>query len=417
MSEHKSYPKSDRHFDLILYGATGFTGKLVAEYLLEAYGADGDLRWALAARNEEKLESVRASLQGSRPDKPLPLLAADSADPESLQKLAAQSKVICSTVGPYAQYGSELVAACARQGTDYCDLTGEVQWIAQMIEEHQAHAESSGARIVHSCGFDSIPSDLGNWFVQQAMQEQHNCSATRVRGRVGKTSGGVSGGTVASLIGVMEESSRDKTLRKKLKDKYLLYPQGEPAGPPVRDQQRPVYDPCFARWTTPFVMALINERVVRRSNALLDFPWSRDFDYDESQLCGSRAEAMAISMGLGATLLGATTRPGRALLGKLLPDPGEGPDRATRERGFFELFFHAEHPDDPAKSVRARVGGDRDPGYGATSRMLGEAAVSLAQDEPAVKGGIWTPASALAEQLIPRLERNAGMSFEVLDNE
>ena len=407
---------ADRPFDVILYGATGFTGRLVAEYLLDQYGPDGDLRWAMAGRSLEKLESVRNALQGHKTPTPVPLITADSSDAESLRKLAAQTTVVCSTVGPYARFGSPLVAACVAEGTHYCDLTGEVPWIAKMIEAHQAEAEESGARIVHCCGFDSIPSDLGTWFVQQAMMDEHGVHASRVRGRVGKSRGGVSGGTVASLMGVLEGASGNKAEQARLADKYLLYPAGEASGPAVKDQKTPVYDPCFARWTSPFVMALINERVVRRSNALLGFPWSKDFNYDEAQLCGSRAEAVAISMGMGAAMLSAATSPGRALMGRLLPDPGEGPDRATRERGFFELFFHAEHPTDRSKSLRARVGGDRDPGYGATSRMLGEAAVCLAKDDIEVGGGIWTPASALAPVLIPRLEKNAGMSFEMVQD-
>jgi short subunit dehydrogenase-like uncharacterized protein len=401
---------TDRNYDLILFGATGFTGQLVAEYLLERYGSDGELRWAMAGRSKDKLERVRHSLQGASPDAPLPILVADSDAPEAL---AREARVVCSTVGPYAQHGSALVAACAKLGTDYCDLTGEVPWIARMIEQHQTQAEASGARIVHCCGFDSIPSDMGTWFAQRELFERHGVYAARVRGRVGKTRGAASGGTVASLLGVLEEASRDASLRRRLRDKYLLYPSGEQPGPQVTDQTTPAYDPCFEQWSSPFVMALINERVVRRSNALLGFPWGREFNYDESMLCSSRAQALAISMGMGAGMLTVSTALGRRAVARWLPKPGEGPDRDARERGFFELFFHAEHPDDPSRSVRTKVRGDRDPGYGATSRMLGEAAVCLAQDKPGVGGGIWTPASALASQLLPRLEANAGISFVV----
>lgn len=405
---------TERSFDIVLFGATGFTGQLVAEYLLERYGSDGELRWALAGRNTAKLESVRQTLQGVRPKNPLKLITANSSDPEAMAKLAASTSVVCSTVGPYARHGGELVAACAAQGTDYCDLTGEVPWIARMIGLHQSTAQESGARIVHCCGFDSIPSDLGNWFVQQAMQEQHGVTASRVRGRVGKTRGAASGGTVASLLGVMEDAGRDPALRSLLRDKYCLYPEQEGPGPEVKDQYAPVFDPCFEKWTTPFVMALINERVVRRSNALMGFPWGRDFNYDESQLCTSRAQALAISLGMGAAMLTASNTLGRNAMARLLPKPGEGPDREAREKGFFELFFHAEHPQDSKKSLRARVSGDRDPGYGATSRMLGEAAVSLAKDPATVGGGVWTPASALASALIPRLEQNAGLKFSLI---
>ncbi|WOJ95376.1 saccharopine dehydrogenase NADP-binding domain-containing protein [Congregibacter brevis] len=405
---------SERSYDIVLFGATGFTGQLVAEYLLEHYGSDGDIRWALAGRNLDKLTAVRQALQGVKPATPLALITVDSSDLEGVKALASSTSVVCSTVGPYARHGSELVAACVEAGTDYCDLTGEVHWIARMIELHQNAAETSGARIVHSCGFDSIPSDLGNWFVQQAMYEQHGVAAARVRGRVGKTRGAASGGTVASLLGVLEDAGRDPALRSLLKNKYCLYPQGESAGPDVQDQSLPVFDPCFEQWTTPFVMALINERVVRRSNALLGFPWGRDFDYDESQLCTSRAQALAISLGMGAAMLTASNSIGRNTLARLAPKPGEGPGRDARERGFFELYFHAEHPTDVTKSLRARVSGDRDPGYGATSRMLGEAAVCLAKDPATVDGGIWTPASALAPALLPRLEQSAGLDFSLI---
>ena len=401
-------------FELILLGATGFTGALVAEYLLERYGSDGELRWALAGRSEARLAALREQLQTGREEAPLPLIVADNHDRASLDALVARSAVVCSTVGPYSLHGTELVAACAAAGTDYCDLTGEVPWIADSIAAHQETAEASGARIVHCCGFDSIPSDLGTWFVQQAMHARHGVYAGRVRGRVGRTRGGASGGTVASLLAVMEQASADPALRRRLRDKYLLYPAGEAPGPRRRDQAGAVWDPRFERWTAPFVMALINERVVRRSNALLGFPWGRDFDYDESSLCRGRLQALAVSAAMGGGMLAAASGPGRALLRRLLPAPGEGPDRAAREAGHFELLFYAEHPSDRALDLRARVTGDRDPGYGATSRMLGEAAVCLARDALPAGGGIWTPASALAPALLPRLEAHAGLQFTLL---
>ncbi len=403
----------DRPYDLILYGATGFTGRLVAEHLASRIGTDSPLRWAIAGRSETKLRELRDVL-GEASEGEIDLLTADSADPESLTTLARATRVLCSTVGPYAQYGSDLVAACASEGTDYCDLTGEVHWIARMIEAHQDRAEDSGARIVHCCGFDSIPSDLGTWFVQQAMWDEYGVYAQRVRGRVGKTRGSASGGTIASMLGVVAEAGRDAQLRRRLRDKYLLYPAGEAPGPTHSDQFGPVFDPCFSQWTAPFVMAVINERVVRRSNALLDFSWGRDFNYDESLLCGGRAQALAIGMALGAGMLTIASSPGRSLAQRFLPSPGEGPDLEAREAGFFELFFHAEHPDSEGSGLRARVRGDRDPGYGATSRMLGEAALCLAEDDLDVDGGFWTPASALAEKLLPRLQENAGLSFELV---
>lgn len=402
-----------RPYDLVLFGATGFTGQLVAEYLFEHYGVDKQLRWAIAGRNRAKLEALRCSLQGEAPAAQLPILEADSTDVKALASVAKQTRAICSTVGPYAQHGTLLVAACAKHGTDYCDLTGEVPWVAQMIRDYQAVAEASGARIVHSCGFDSIPSDLGTWYVQEEMYRAHGVYAARVRGRVGKTRGAASGGTVLSLMGVLEAAIKDSEIRRGLRDKYWLYPAGEPPGPAVKDQLGPRFDPRFEQWTTPFVMAQINERVVRRSNALLEFPWGRDFNYDESLLCKNRSQAIAISAGMGAALVGALNPLGRRLMAHWLPKAGEGPDREARERGCFELFFLAEHPNKAGVDVRVSVTGDRDPGYGSTSRMLGEAAVCLASGESTVGGGIWTPASALAAALIPRLQKNAGLRFSL----
>jgi len=404
-----------RSFDIVLFGATGFTGRLVAEHLARRIGTAKGLRWALAGRSEAKLAQLRDALREQQADASPGLLTADSADADSLQALAQQARVICSTVGPYSLYGSDLVAACAGAGTHYCDLTGEVPWIARMIAAHQDTAERSGARIVHCCGFDSIPSDLGTWFVQDAMLREHGASARRVRGRVGRTRGSASGGTVASLLGVVEEAAADAGLRRELRNKYLLYPRDEAPGPLVRDQFGAVFDPRFRQWTAPFVMALINERVVRRSNALMDFPWGRDFDYDESLLCSGRAQALGVSLAMGAGMAAVATGPGRSLARRFLPSPGDGPDRDAQEKGFFELYFHAEHPDDPARDLRARVRGDRDPGYGATSRMLGESALCLASDDLSVGGGIWTPASALGTRLLPRLEAHAGVHFELVD--
>ncbi|MEM6775135.1 MAG: saccharopine dehydrogenase NADP-binding domain-containing protein [Pseudomonadota bacterium] len=407
----------DRPYDLILYGATGFTGRLVAEHLAARIDAGSPLRWAIAGRSDTKLQELRETLSESGAGNAIDVLTAESDDPASLHELARSTRVLCSTVGPYAMHGSDLVESCAREGTDYCDLTGEVHWIAEMIEAHQESAQESGARIVHSCGFDSIPSDLGTWFVQESLREAHGVYAQRVRGRVGKTRGSASGGTIASMLGVVAEAGRDAELRRRLQDKYLLYPAGEAPGPKQRDQFGPVFDSCFSRWTAPFVMAVINERIVRRSNALLEFSWGRDFNYDESLLCGSRAQALAISLGMGAGMLTVASSPGRRLAQRFLPSPGEGPDRAAREAGFFELFFHAEHPEKPDLGVRARVRGDRDPGYGATSRMLGEAALCLAEDSIGVDGGFWTPASAMAGMLLPRLEKNAGLSFELVEGD
>ena len=247
-----------REFDLIIWGATGFTGQLVVAYLTRTYGVGGELHWAIAGRSREKLEQVRHDCLDAALHEQLPLVIADSGDADSLAAMVARTAVICTTVGPYAQYGTPLVAACAQAGTDYCDLTGEVQWMAKVIPEYQQMAEKSGARIVHTCGFDSIPSDLGTWFVQQQMLESHGVAACQVKARVGRTRGAASGGTIASMLNMMEEAGKDPSIRKLVADPYVLYPTGIAAGTDGADQMGTRYDKDFEQWTSPFVMAVVN---------------------------------------------------------------------------------------------------------------------------------------------------------------
>ncbi len=402
---------AQREFDIILWGATGFTGQLVAEYLATTCGGDGTLRWALGGRSEAKLRAVQQSLLDCTGGAEIPLVVADSGDERSLNAMVARSRVICSTVGPYARYGTALVASCAESGTHYCDLTGEVQWMARVIPTYQAAAAASGARIVHSCGFDSIPSDMGTWFLQRQMLAQHGVPACHVKSRVGRNRGTASGGTVASMLTVLDEARRDKSVRALLADPYSLCPAGT-TGPDERDQTVARYDPDFQRWTCPFIMAAINGRVVRRSHYLLGKPWGDDFRFDEAQLCSSRAQALRNTLAMGGVMLGLSTAPGRKLLQRFLPKPGEGPDRAQREAGHYELFFHGVHPQDSNCDLRVRVAGTLDPGYGSTARMLAESALSLAEDPLTCAGGFWTPASALGEHLLERLTSRAGLTFE-----
>ena len=403
---------ANRDFDLILWGATGFTGKLVAEYLVDRYGVDGELKWAIAGRNQEKLEAVRSELLPQASRQQLALFVGDSQDRSSLDALAKRTSVICTTVGPYAQYGTPLVEACVDAGTHYCDLTGEVQWMQRVIASLQEKAEASGARIVHNCGFDSIPSDLGTYFVQQAMIETFGSPGGSVKCRIGRNAGTFSGGTVASMLNVMDEAKNDPMVRKAMNDPYSLYPPGMPPGVDGPDQTSARFDPSFDQWTCPFVMAAINGRVVRRSNALMGFPWGEDFAYSESQLCGSRGAAIRNTLGMGAGMGALAFGPTRKLLERFLPDPGEGPDREAREKGFYELFLQAESADG---KLRAKVTGDMDPGYGSTSKMLAESAVCLARDDLDCGGGILTPAAAMGSHLIERLRANAGLTFELVD--
>jgi short subunit dehydrogenase-like uncharacterized protein len=410
-----------RPYDIVLFGATGFTGKLVAEYLAPRL-ADSDLRLALAGRDVAKLEAVRASLAAKTPRAAeLPLLRADSADRASLDALAAQASVVCTTVGPYARYGAELVAACVAHGTDYCDLTGEVQFIRRMIDAHHAEAERTGARIVHCCGFDSIPSDLGTFMLQEAMRAKHGVPLDAVHFFAGESRGGVSGGTIASMLTLLEEAKRDRAVRRIVGDPYALVPDAPTRGPDGSDQRGVRHDAQLGMWTGPFVMAAINTRIVRRSNALLDYAYGEGFRYAEAMSTGKGAaglfRATAMTAGLGAALGALQIAPLRSLLAKhVLPAPGEGPSAEAREKGFFVVRLVGEgRAGDGAKVLlRGRVEGKGDPGYAATARMLGESALCLALDGAKLDapGGIRTPASTMGTALLARL-RDAGMVFRV----
>lgn len=404
----------ERDYDVVLFGATGFTGKLVAEYLLNTYGSNGELSWAMAGRNLAKLEAVREELQGSEGD--IPLLTADSGDATELAELAGQARVICTTVGPYALYGSGLVQACAEQGTHYCDLTGEVHWMREMISQHQQTAAASGARIVHTCGFDSIPFDLGVLFLQDAMRDAHGVPARHIKCRVAGFSGAFSGGTVASMINMFEEMRKNPAIAKMAADPYSLNPAGAPRGTDVNDQTGALYDEDFDRWTLPFIMAAINTRVVRRTNALMGGAYGDDFNYDEATLAPKGQGALKSRLAAAAMMAGTGSiafKPTRSLVKRFLPAPGEGPGPKQREKGYFDIRLYGIHPHDRSKDMIARVTGDRDPGYGSTSKMLGEAAVCLAKDDLRCGGGLWTPASAMGQTLIKRLGANAGLSFSI----
>ncbi len=410
-----------REFEVVVWGATGFTGRLVAGYLAECYGVGKDLRWAIGGRSESRLKEIRDSLGKSAAG--LPLIVADSHDAESLEQLVKRTAVVCSTVGPFAKYGSELVTACAKHGTDYCDITGEAHWIRAMLDANEKAAKKSGARIVNCCGFDSLPSDLGTFFVQQAMKEQHGVAASEVALRVRRMKGKFSGGTAASMLAAFEAGASDKAVRRALGHPYSLNPVGEQKGPPPTDPRAPRYDEDVKSWIAPFIMANINTKIVRRSNVLLDYSYGRNFRYSEAMMTGRGAAGFARATMLTASLAGfmglAAIPPTRALLNKFfLPQPGEGPNQQEREHGMFDIVLVAHHPENDEISLAARVTADRDPGYGATCRMLGESAVCLARDSQprGMPGGFWTPAAAMGQQLIDRLCENAGMTFSLVDN-
>ncbi|MEN0066933.1 MAG: saccharopine dehydrogenase NADP-binding domain-containing protein [Myxococcota bacterium] len=406
---------STRDIDILIYGATGFTGQLVADYMQQHYRRAG-LTWALGGRDQRKLEAVARRLAGDSGEGP-DIFVADSGDPQRLSELVARTRVVLTTVGPYARYGSPLVAACAALGTDYCDLTGEVQWMQQMIAQHQASAIASGARIVHTCGFDSIPSDLGVYRLVDEMSVRHGCTPVRVKYRMRDASGGFSGGTFDSLVTMAEQAAADPSIRAIVDDPYALNPPDQPRGPDGPEATMPAWDEDFDGWVGPFVMAPINTRVVRRSNALMNFRYGPDFRYDEAMLLpwGSWGwfAAAALSFGMGAIHAMARFGPTRSVLRALGPKPGTGPSEAQQRRGFFDVELLAEHPTDRTKDLRLTIHGDRDPGYGSTSRMIAECAVCLASDAPTCGGGFWTPASAMGDHLLERLPRNAGVSFEL----
>jgi short subunit dehydrogenase-like uncharacterized protein len=400
-------------FDVVVWGASGFTGKLIAEYLYKTYG-ESEIKWAIAGRNEAKLKAVRDDIVGEESEE-IPILVADSNDPASLKMLVESTKVVCTTVGPYARYGNDLVKACAESGTHYCDLTGEVQWMRRMIDLNMTAAEESGAKIVHSCGFDSIPSDLGVHFLQREMHKKYGKFATNVTCRIGKSSGGMSGGTVDSMINMMEEIKVDRSIAELLADPYSLNPRNTPPGGDTQDQMGVKYDSRFRQWTAPFVMAGINTRVVRRSHALLGFPYGQEFRYDESMLMGNGAGGqIRATMALGATglmMMASAFGPSRSLLQKVAPSPGDGPSLETRENGFFNIELLGWNEDE---EIKVKLTGDKDPGYGATSKMIAESALCLACDELDTPAGITTPAVAMGDALVSRLEKNAGMTFSVV---
>ena len=463
-------------FDIVIFGATGYTGRLVAEHLYERFGARGDSRrgedgsgtdeaeekgisWAMAGRSVAKLEKVRAEIQSeiderkhdhksatSRSPKrsekvrgshheetasggqsyesggrdQIPLITADAADEDSLRRMCRQTRVVISTVGPFALYGELLIKVCAETGTDYCDSTGELPWVARMIEQYEEKARQSGARLVPFCGFDSIPSDLGVWHLQQKAQETYGRPATEVKMCIrGIKSAGMSGGTAASMMNVMREASRDRAVRRSLADPYLLCPGSHNHSEKQPNQKGPRLDRDFDSWTAPFLMSVVNTRVVFRSNALSGMEYGKDFRYREV-VCTGRGfagwvRAAGLSGGTALMVMAGSIGPIRRLFERfVLPSPGQGPDLNARKKGFFNLRFAGKT--ERYEAIETEVKGSEDPGYGTTARMLAESALCLAEnsfksDNRTSEGGFWTPATLLGNTLIERLERYAGMEF------
>jgi short subunit dehydrogenase-like uncharacterized protein len=389
---------SPKKLDIVVYGATGFTGQLVTEYLAAQYKHDKQLKWAMAGRSLEKLAGVRDAV-GAPVD--TPLIEADSSNVGSLRALVEQTKSVMTTVGPYQWYGNDLIAACATSGTDYLDLCGEPVWMRQMIDKHEAAAKASGARIVFSCGFDSVPFELGAFFVQEQAKRVFGAPASRVKGRVRDITFILSGGTAASAKATFDAVAKDLSLVAILNDPFALTPGFTGAKQPKGN--KPVYEEDLKSWAAPFMMALINTRNVHRSNMLMGFPYGKDFLYDEMVLTGAgeRGEANAKKvMAANNEKTGPNAR-----------KPGEGPSKEEQENGLYDLLYVAIAPD--GRQVRASVKGDRDPGYGSTSKMISECAVCLLRDTPDVPGGFWTPGAAMGDRLIKRLVDHAGLTFQV----
>ncbi len=381
-----------REFDVVVFGATGYTGRLVAEHLLKAYGVGGGVTWAMAGRSAAKLAAVAKEIDAPAS---LPVIVADSDDSASLEAMCRRTKAVITTAGPYQLYGANLVAACARTGTDYVDLTGESHWIAQM-QVHDEEAKKTGARLVFSCGFDSIPFDLGVWFVEEEAKKTFGAYAPRVRGRIRGMQGGLSGGTMASGQATMAAAQKEPAIMGVLANPFALTPGFTGAAQPNGDQT--YEDTVTGSWVGPFMMAGINTKAVHRTNFLLRHPWGADFQYCEMQMLEGPP--------------GSGSAPGFAIDYANMPKPGEGPTKAERDAGFYDILFIAEMPD--GRTLRAAVKGDADPGYGSTSKILAEAGLALASlPRTQTPGGCWSPAAAMAQELLEVLPKKAGLTFSL----
>lgn len=412
---NESIKNTERKYSIVLYGATSFVGQLVAAYLQKFLAEDdssNEVSWAIAGRNQQKLEQVKKQVGNSE----LPLIIADSEDADSLNEMAAQAQVIISTVGPYLKYGEPLIKACAENGTDYVDLTGEALFIKDMLDKYQQTAKDSGARIANSCGFDSLPSDLGVLFTQNCAQKAHGEYCDTINMRVKAAKGGLSGGTVSSMATIFEEIAKDKSLRKQLANPYIL--NDDAKRPNVRQENvsLPQWDADNERWVAPFIMASINTRIVHRSNQLRDYQYGRDFKYDEAIWLPAGLKGRLMSYGMTAGIAGFAAsmmfKPSRDLLNEhVLPKPGDGPSKSEQENGYFDIRFFGYT--NKNHQVLTKVTGDKDPGYGSTCQMLAQSALCLLQDisKEQVAGGFWTPAAAMGETLIERLQNHAGLEF------
>lgn len=383
-----------KEYDFVVYGATGFTGKLVVEYLVHKYSNNSKIKWALAGRNLEKLESVAAS-------KNVPegtgLLEVDSNNIASIEEMISKTKCVLTTVGPYQLYGNDIVSACAKSGIDYVDLCGEPGWMHEKINELTETARETGSRIVFSCGFDSIPFDLGVLFLQNEVTRRYGKPSVNVRGRVREMNGEFSGGTAASLGATMAALKEKPELFAVLANPFSL--SNGFAGPDQPADNKPIFDDKLDTWVAPFFMAPINTKNVHRSNALMNHMYGKDFCYNEMWVMGPGDDGKA-----AADFISSSNPLSNA------PKPGEGPSRESRENGNYDILFCGDINDE---SVHVSVVGDMDPGYGSTSKMIAESAICLVKECEDLNGGIYTPAPSMGTKLIKRLQDNAGLTFKI----
>ena len=399
---------AQKKLDLVIWGATGFTGKLVCEYITNSYNSK-DLNWTIAGRNEEKLLKLKNRLNIKNS-----ILIGNSNDKYSLEKICGKTKVICSTVGPYALYGTNLIHACIKMKTNYCDISGETQWIRKIIDTFHEKAKKQKIKIVNSCGFDSIPSDMGVYFCQSNYYKENGEYANEINMRVAGTRGGFSGGTYNSLTNVIHEASLNKSVRKILNNPYGLNPINEQSGPDKKDLKSVEYDNEAKSWIAPFVMAGINTKIVRRSNALLNYKYGNSFLYSEAVLVGNGILGKIIGYLSLIPILMVIQKKGsviKKIVDLFVPKAGEGPSKKQRENGFFSLkFFFGNN----RQRYLAKVTGDMDPGYGSTSKMLAECAICLALDDTLNENyGVITPSVAFEENILERLQNNAGLEFSM----
>ena len=398
-----------KKFDIIIWGATSFTGKLVSEYIFKKYGSS-KIKWAIAGRNLKKLEKIRYQVA----EENIPIFIADSFDEESLSKFVKKTKVVCSTVGPYSLYGTKLVKLCVDNNTNYCDITGEAHWIRSLIDRFHEEAKSKKIKIINSCGFDSIPSDMGVYFIQNEIKKINNNYAKSIKMRVAGIRGGISGGTYSSINNLLKEAYRDKSIFKVLNNPYGLNPKDKMEGLDKKDLRKIIFDKESNSWIYPFIMAGINTKIVRRSNALSNFIYGKDFRYEEAMIAGKGISGFwkAILAVFPLAMIGLNPNSFlKKIVDSFMPKPGEGPGIEKRKNGFYNLRFYITLNNN--RTAFAKVIGDSDPGYGSTSKMLAESALCLAFDNLSDNYGVITPSSGMGDKLLNRLKENAGLSFEL----